>query len=104
VQFLSSSKNLAKLTDVMGHVVMAGSGDDPNFDPADASDALNLVTATRYELHRLEASLLTVARQHGLTWRQIAEALAYDSPQAAQQRYRRLSGGDFAEIDPDATT
>ena len=44
----------------------------------------------RLEADRLEAGAITQAREDGWTWRQIAAALALDSPQAAHQRLGTL--------------
>ena len=49
------------------------------------------------EVEGLEAGLLFVARSAGLTWAQIAEAMGFNSPQACQQHFSRLTtrrGGD----------
>jgi hypothetical protein len=59
--------------------------------PADLYAALQLVQSARAEMDALEAGLLFVARAEGLTWPQIAEHLGVRSPQAAQQRYERVT-------------
>lgn len=53
--------------------------------------ALTLIDSARHQLDTLEAALLLVARAEGLSWSQIAAPLGVKSPQAAQQRYERLS-------------
>lgn len=59
--------------------------------PADLYAALQLIESARAELDALETGLLFVARAEGLTWPQIAERLGVRSPQAAQQRFERVS-------------
>lgn len=59
--------------------------------PEDLLAALTLVPAARAEVDGLEDGLLFVARSAGLTWAQIAEAMGFNSPQACQQHYTRLS-------------
>lgn len=61
-------------------------------DPAVVEAALRLLTPARAELEQVEAGLLFAARAAGLTWPQIAAALALRSPQAAQQRFDRILG------------
>lgn len=58
---------------------------------ADVSAALRLIGTVRQKLDALEHDLLTTARSSGMTWRQIAVQLGYDSAQAAQQRTRKLA-------------
>lgn len=53
--------------------------------------ALSLVEAARSDVDTLETALLLTARAEGLTWAQIATSLGLRSPQAAQQRYQRIS-------------
>ncbi|WP_327151965.1 hypothetical protein [Nocardia sp. NBC_01329] len=55
------------------------------------ASALTLLPAARAELDGLEAGLLFTARSAGLTWAQIAEAMGFNSPQACQQHYDRLT-------------
>lgn len=59
--------------------------------PKDAANALRLVGPVRGQMDGLERRLIDTARELGLTWKQIAQALGLDSPQAAQQRFRRLN-------------
>lgn len=47
------------------------------------------VAAARRAAHQREAELVVEARNEGLSWRQIGEALG-TSPQAVQQRYARV--------------
>ncbi|MEV4901184.1 hypothetical protein AB0K08_07535 [Citricoccus sp. NPDC055426] len=53
--------------------------------------ALRLVESARSDLDALEAGLLLVARAEGLTWPDIGRQLGVGSPQAAQQRFQRVS-------------
>ncbi|MEV5412012.1 DNA-binding protein [Thermopolyspora sp. NPDC052614] len=65
--------------------------------PEDLLAALALLPAARAEVEELEAGLLLTARSAGLTWAQIADAMGFNSPQACQQHYNRLTarqGGD----------
>jgi hypothetical protein len=54
--------------------------------------ALALLTAARAELDQTEAALLFTARAHGLSWPRISRAMGLGSPQAAQQRFDRVTG------------
>jgi hypothetical protein len=54
--------------------------------------ALTLRPAVRAEADQLEAGLLLTARASGLSWQRISAALGLASPQAAQQRFDRVSG------------
>lgn len=53
--------------------------------------ALALLPAARAEVEGMEIGLLFTARNAGLTWAQIAEAMGFRSPQACQQHFTRLS-------------
>ncbi|WP_150461156.1 DNA-binding protein [Nesterenkonia ebinurensis] len=53
--------------------------------------ALSLLPAARAEVETVEIGLLFAARNDGLTWAQIAEAMGFRSPQACQQYVNRLS-------------
>jgi hypothetical protein len=57
-----------------------------------ATAALQLVPAAQTELEAAEIAAMTAARDAGLSWRRIAEALGLQSPQAGQQRFERLRG------------
>lgn len=59
--------------------------------PDDILSALALLPAARAEVEGLESALLFMARSAGLTWAQMAQALGFNSPQACQQWYTRLS-------------
>ncbi|MFF2623722.1 DNA-binding protein [Oerskovia jenensis] len=59
--------------------------------PAQLLDALALLPAARAEVDGLESGLLFTARGAGLTWAQIADAMGFNSPQACQQHFHRLS-------------
>jgi hypothetical protein len=54
--------------------------------------ALSLLAAARAELDQSEAALLFTARSRGLSWPRISRAMGLGSPQAAQQRFDRVSG------------
>ncbi|MFR9727103.1 DNA-binding protein [Streptomyces sp. MS19] len=79
---------------------------EPEVDRADITAALSLVTRARAEMDELEAGLLSMARGRGLTWQEIAFGLGLGTPQAARQRYTRLSGRVPEDTDggPDAVT
>ncbi|MBP2706361.1 DNA-binding protein [Microbispora sp. RL4-1S] len=59
--------------------------------PEDILSALALLPAARAEVEGLEAGLLFTARSAGLSWAQMAHAMGFNSPQACQQRYTRLT-------------
>jgi hypothetical protein len=60
--------------------------------PADIIAALQLIRPARESLDRLESNVMASARQQWMSWRVIAEALGLLSPQAAAQRWERLTG------------
>lgn len=66
----------------------AGGGDGAD----DLLAALTLLPAARAEVDQTEAALLFTARSHGLSWAQISQAMGLGSPQAAQQRFGRVTG------------
>lgn len=66
--------------------------------PDDLLAAIALLAAARAEVDRLEAGLLFVARDEGLTWAQVARPLGLRTAQAAQQRHERV----LARLDRDA--
>ena len=57
----------------------------------DLRAALALLESARADLDALEAGLMLSARAEGLTWPDIAKQLGVKSPQAAQQRFQRVS-------------
>ncbi|UBU16309.1 DNA-binding protein [Nonomuraea gerenzanensis] len=59
--------------------------------PDDILSALTLLPAARAEVAGLESALLFMARGAGLTWAQMAQVLGFNSPQACQQHYTRLT-------------
>jgi hypothetical protein len=71
---------------------------EPAVDRADITAALSLVPLVRGELDELEAGLLKMARGRGMTWHEIAFGLGLGTPQAARQRYERLS--ERVDTDP----
>lgn len=65
----------------------------------DLRAALTLLESARADLDAIESGLILIARAEGLTWPDIADQLGVKSPQAAQQRFQRVStraraGGD----------
>ncbi|MFH8615259.1 DNA-binding protein [Streptomyces sp. NPDC017979] len=64
---------------------------EPEVDQADITAALSLLPLVRGELDELETGLLQMARGRGMTWQDIAFGLGLGTPQAARQRYERLS-------------
>lgn len=59
--------------------------------PEDLLGALALLPAARAEVEGLESGLLFTARSAGLTWAEIADAMGFNSPQACQQHFQRLT-------------
>lgn len=84
------------------NAVRAAAGGNVGAD--DVMVALGRMSAARIELDQTEAALITSARGAGLSWRRIAAALGLGSPQAAEQRARRLDtalrGGGRAATRP----
>lgn len=64
---------------------------DPAPDPERLNAALRSVQQLRSELDRAERALIAAARATEMTWPQVALALGKRSPQAAEQRYKRLT-------------
>ncbi|GLW11373.1 hypothetical protein Misp01_65010 [Microtetraspora sp. NBRC 13810] len=62
-----------------------------DLDPEHVLSALALLPAARAEVEGLESALLFIARSAGLTWAQMANAMGFNSPQACQQHYNRLT-------------
>lgn len=52
---------------------------------------LNVMQAQRNDLDFQEHAIIAAARGLGATWKQVADSLGLDSPQAAQQRHERLA-------------
>ncbi|MGV9306252.1 MULTISPECIES: DNA-binding protein [unclassified Nonomuraea] len=65
--------------------------------PEDTLSALALLPAARAEVDGLESALLFIARSAGLTWAQMAQAMGFNSPQACQQYYNRLTARQDAD-------
>jgi hypothetical protein len=65
--------------------------------PQDILSALTLLPAARAEVEGLESALLFMARSAGLTWAQMAHAMGFNSPQACQQHYTRLTARQDAD-------
>ncbi|MGC5381594.1 DNA-binding protein [Micromonospora sp. DT68] len=75
-------------------LAVGGAEREPTEEPVDTADltaALTLLPHVRAELDALEAGLLTLARDRGLTWQSIAYGLGLGSAQAARQRYERVA-------------
>jgi len=72
----------------LAHYTLWRSGD---LAPDAIASALTLLPAARAELDGLESGMLFTARSAGLTWAQIADAMGFNSPQACQQYYNRLT-------------
>ncbi|MCK0090721.1 DNA-binding protein [Rhodococcus sp. HNM0563] len=64
--------------------------EEPDVDAADVTAALGLIPKARAEMDQLEALVLRIARERGMTWQDIAFGLGLGSTQAARQRYERL--------------
>jgi len=77
--------------------VDAGAGDQAT--PEDVQDALRLLPELRGELDSVERRLIEAARVRGASWAALAAPLGVRSRQAAEQRYRRLAGGDLTRTD-----
>jgi hypothetical protein len=65
--------------------------------PEDVLSTLALLQAARAEVEGLESALLFIARSAGLTWAQMADAMGFNSPQACQQRFTRLTARQDAD-------
>lgn len=65
--------------------------DEAPLDETDLTAALTLIPHLRAELDALEAGLLSLARTRGLTWQAVAFGLGLGTPQAARQRFERLT-------------
>ncbi|MFD1544967.1 DNA-binding protein [Nonomuraea guangzhouensis] len=65
--------------------------------PEDILSALALLPAARAEVEGLESGLLFMARSAGLTWAQMAHVMGFNSPQACQQHYTRLTARQDAD-------
>ncbi|WP_433258001.1 DNA-binding protein [Streptosporangium sp. CA-135522] len=68
-----------------------------DLDPEDVLSALALLPAARAEVEGLESALLFTARSVGLTWAQMANTMGFNSPQACQQHYTRLTARQDAD-------
>lgn len=66
----------------------------------DMVDALTCLVRLRADLDRAEEQLITLAREHRVSWQQVAGALGLRSRQAAEQRWLRLRS--TAHRDPTA--
>jgi hypothetical protein len=77
--------------DLIRRVVSAAASPKPTADGTDLRSAMALVAADRWATDSRELNLITLARQSGLSWREIAWHLGLDSAQSAQQRHQRLA-------------
>lgn len=78
---------------VEGHAVdLVRLAADQGTNAADALAGLRLIALANRELRQIEVALMNIARDSGMTWQQIAEALGLSSRQSAESRYRALSG------------
>ncbi|MDF2709784.1 MAG: DNA-binding protein [Nonomuraea muscovyensis] len=68
-----------------------------DLNPEDIRSALALLPAARAEVEGLESALLFMARSAGLTWAQMAHTMGFNSPQACQQHYTRLTARQDAD-------
>ncbi|MBT2225191.1 DNA-binding protein [Nonomuraea sp. NEAU-A123] len=68
-----------------------------DLDPEDILNALALLPAARAEVEGLESGLLFIARSAGLTWAQMAHVMGFNSPQACQQHFTRLTARQDAD-------
>lgn len=68
-----------------------------DLNPEDIRSALTLLPAARAEVEGLESALLFMARSAGLTWAQMAHTMGFNSPQACQQHYTRLTARQDAD-------
>jgi hypothetical protein len=92
---LASSTAVVRDTDLIAQVMIAAITDGSGLvdvDQADITAALNLFAPVRNELDKLETRIMMLARRQGMSWRVIAEALGLLSPQAAAQRWERMTG------------
>ncbi|MEU3189806.1 hypothetical protein ABZ686_04040 [Streptomyces sp. NPDC006992] len=64
---------------------------DIKVDDTDVLAALLVVRALRDKLDRSEYELISLARERGITWQRIADALEMRSRQAAERRHLQLS-------------
>lgn len=67
----------------------------PTPTPEDMVAALRQVSAAKADANRVEWSLIAMAVRRGISWRLIAEALRLGTPQAARQRFERLSAAQW---------
>jgi hypothetical protein len=96
---MPSPDEMVKLTAVMVGGLVSPEPDEPGVDAVDLVAALTLLPQARAEMDTIELALLKAAREHDMTWQDIAFALGLGTPQAARQRYDRLE----ARIDTVAT-
>lgn len=76
---------------LISRVVTAAASPKPTADAADLRAALALVAADQWATESRELNLIKLARDRGMSWRDIAWSLGLDSPQAAEKRFQRLA-------------
>jgi hypothetical protein len=87
-------------TDLVGRVMLSTIKGTAlaDTDPSYIIAAMNLIVPVRRDLDRLESQLMMIGRRQGMSWRAIAEALGLMSPQAAAQRWERLTGAVTPDV------
>ncbi len=76
---------------LISRVLTAAASQEPTADVADLRAALALVAADQWATEARELNLIKLARDRGMSWRDIAWSLGLDSPQAAEKRFQRLA-------------
>ncbi|RSN28776.1 hypothetical protein DMC61_19755 [Amycolatopsis sp. WAC 04169] len=69
---------------------VAGAGPEAELGPSELGLALELIALVRDDVDAAELRLLTKAREHQMSWNEIAHHLPVSSRQAAEQRFLRL--------------
>lgn len=77
--------------ELISRVLKAAAQPRPTADIADLRAALALVAADRWATEKREQNLINLARNRGMSWRDIAWSLDLDSSQAAEKRFQRLT-------------
>jgi hypothetical protein len=91
VPYLISAGEAVRLLAGLAAGSLAAEDGEDAVDAADLTAALTLMPIARAEIDQFEASLLMMARGRGMTWQELAFGLGLGSPQAARQRYERLT-------------
>jgi hypothetical protein len=77
-------------SDLIDRTITAADGGTA--DAQDVKAALTLLSHDQWAADNREANLMVVARNQGISWREIASRMGMSSPQAARQRYERITG------------